>query len=613
MISNSNFENISSISAVRAKVELYGSALTTCTCEDSLQDFSVSRQGDMSKFFGFGICQKLSLTLIDIERNLQVASGDVIKAYLGDGTTFDKPYPTFTVTEVNRDESNNSITATAYDRLILASKHTFSELGINAPYTIKNVAEAVAGLLELTLKIENVSDDSFDTSYPEGANLEGTEGIREILDAIAECTQTIYFINNEEKLVFKRLDKDGAAVHTVRKDAYYEMNTKTNRRLSAISNVTELGDNVEVSTEETGTTQYIRNNPFWELRTDIATLLNKALHAMGGFTINQFNCDWDGDWTLELGDKIDLITEDDDTVTSYILSDIVTYDGALNEITEWVYTENESETAANPSTLGDKLNQTFARVDKVNKEIELVVSSASENASKIAQLELDLDGINLTLEQHQEQIDNIDVPEVDFTEVNEKIAQIELEIDNIELSVSETDTKISNAVDEAKEYTDEQVTNVVTTTEQKIASLQVSTESINASVKSLESKVTTKQESTDAEIDRLVKEVNLKMDEDDVTILVSNKLESGVDKVTTSSKKYTFDDNGLSVSSSGNNLSTMITEDGMQVYRAGTEVLVANNEGVRAEDLHATTYLIIGTTSRLEDRLNRTACYWIGD
>jgi hypothetical protein len=59
-------------------------------------------------------------------------------------------------------------------------------------------------------------------------------------------------------------------------------------------------------------------------------------------------------------------------------------------------------------------------------------------------------------------------------------------------------------------------------------------------------------------------------------------------------------------------MQTTITEDGMTVYRDSEAVLIADHEGVKAEDLHATTYLIIGNNSRFEDLGDRTACFWIG-
>ena len=63
-------------------------------------------------------------------------------------------------------------------------------------------------------------------------------------------------------------------------------------------------------------------------------------------------------------------------------------------------------------------------------------------------------------------------------------------------------------------------------------------------------------------------------------------------------------------------MSTQITDDGMKVFRSNTAVLTANNVGVDAVNLHATTYLIIGNNSRFEDWEKdgqaRTACFWIG-
>jgi hypothetical protein len=61
-------------------------------------------------------------------------------------------------------------------------------------------------------------------------------------------------------------------------------------------------------------------------------------------------------------------------------------------------------------------------------------------------------------------------------------------------------------------------------------------------------------------------------------------------------------------------METLITEDGLTVKRGHEVTLSANNEGVIAEDLHATTYLLIGANSRFEDFENgtRTGCFWIG-
>ena len=103
------------------------------------------------------------------------------------------------------------------------------------------------------------------------------------------------------------------------------------------------------------------------------------------------------------------------------------------------------------------------------------------------------------------------------------------------------------------------------------------------------------------------------MSAEDVKLEIKPELEtSGVSTITTTTG-FTFNDEGMTISRSGSEMTTKITEDGMTVYRDNQEVLVADNVGVKATNLHATTYLIIGTNSRFEDYDNgaRTGCFWI--
>jgi hypothetical protein len=173
-----------------------------------------------------------------------------------------------------------------------------------APYTIKQFATACATLLGLPIEIVNVNDASFDTSFTTGANFEPSTTIREALNDVAEATQTIYYIDSEYRLTFKRLDKDGEAVYNIDKERYFTLDSKTNRRLSGVCHATELGDNVGVEMEQSGTTQYVRDNAFWDMRPDVATLVENALAAVGGLTINQFDMDWRGNFLVEMGDKL---------------------------------------------------------------------------------------------------------------------------------------------------------------------------------------------------------------------------------------------------------------------------------------------------------------------
>ena len=72
--------NINNFATVRGRVDLYDgdNLIITCTCDDRLAAFNVERIGEKSKFFGFSYCQKLTLELIDLERNLTLKKGNII-------------------------------------------------------------------------------------------------------------------------------------------------------------------------------------------------------------------------------------------------------------------------------------------------------------------------------------------------------------------------------------------------------------------------------------------------------------------------------------------------------------------------------------------------------
>ena len=662
----SNIPNLSSMSTVKAKVDLYnGSTLVkTCTCGDVLSDFTVTRDGDNSKFFGFGICHKLDVNFIDFKKELlSVTVGNTAEIGLGDGTLWDAPYPTFYIQELQRDEKASTIKATAYDKLYEAGEYLFEDLGLVTPYCFVDIAQAVATKLGLTLNIDTSIYSAFRLSCLTDPNLDegSTRDLRSVLNWIAEATQSIYFVNYRNELVFKRFDIDGAAVTHITQNDYYELNTKTPKTLKAICSTTELGDNLEASVDGEGVTQYIRSNPFLELREDLAAILDAGIAALGGFTITQFDCDWVGNYLLEPCDKIALATEDGPDVYSYLLSDSVTYGGTLNEVTSWEFTEQTGDTFANPTNIGEKITQTFAKVDKVNKKIELLVSDVSETKENVASLTMTTNAINLLVTEHEEKIEAFE--ELETGKIVDRMAQIEIDLDGIETTVSSNTTQIQAANTEiagVKQTTTSntsrisaietnvdsinlsvsnqstKITTLETTTQtqgtaidglsesvgtltetttdhtEQISALTLNADSIAASIKEVETKTTESYDSVAETVEKLAKEVNLKMSSEEVEIAISSSLENGINKVTTSTG-FTFDSKGLNISKSGSELVTLISEDGMTIEKSGSEVLVADNQGVRAEDLHATTYLIIGDNSRFENFGNsRTACFWIG-
>lgn len=530
MINTNNTNILSPVRTILAMVSLNKSdtVVNTFSYNDALQSVTIERAGDDTKFFGYGVAQKLNVKLRDTERAITDISTDkdIVVSFKTNGS-YVSAYPRFYVTEARRDENTNALSVTAYDALYSASKYSVADLALSAPYTVADFAAACAEKLGLSLELINIADDDLglNTSYENGANFTGNEDLRTALDAVAEAIQAIYYVT-ADSLVFKRLDASGAALMAINRDNYISLDTSENRRLSTIYHSTELGDDVFNSIDQTGSTQYVRNNPFWDMRDDVADLVDNALNIMGGFTIGQFTMSWRGSFTLEIGDKLKLITKDGDTIYSYLLNDSITYNGAFSEKTEWKYKQDDRDTSSNASNLGDILNDTRARVDKVNNEIEIVTTKTESDTERISALEMNLNSISASVTQTQNNLEN--------------------SIDNISAQITTLQTEIEQTAETVK-------------------------------------------------ID-IKKEIQ----------------ESGIDKVITATG-FTFDADGLTINKDTSEISTQITENGMTVSNESNVVLTANSNGVKAVDLHAQTYLIIGNNSRLEDyNYSRTGCFWIG-
>ena len=262
-----------------------------------------------------------------------------------------------------------------------------------------------------------------------------------------------------------------------------------------------------------------------------------------------------------MGDKINIIAEDDSNLVSYLLNDSIHYDSTLSELSQWIHTDKD-ETASNPSSLGEVLKQTYAKVDKQNKTIELVAGETKDNTANIAALQLTVNGISAS-------------------------------VSSLETKTNELDVSLN-------------------TTNESVSKLQITAEDISTSVSSLETNITERLNGIDTNYDALAKEVNTKVTASDITVAIEEERRKGAEKVTTSTG-FTFDSNGLTITKSDSEISTNINEDGLSVYRYNEEVLTADNGGVLAKNLHATTYLIVGKNTYFADYgSNRAGCFWTG-
>lgn len=512
---------------ITAKVELYqgSTLLNTFNYNDCLKSIDIDRTCEESKLFGMCVSQKAVIKIMEVTESFVITDAHNVKVYFDNGQGYISPFPTFYINEVKRDKVTKEVTITAFDLLKTADNHTVAELGLGS-YTVYEFAAACTSLLGATgISLVNLTelDSTLKLSYEQGANFDGTETIRQALTALAEVTQTIIYFDYNNNLVLKRY-QNAYPVDTVTTSEYFTFETKERYRINKIAHITELGDNVEADggTMANATTVYLRDNPFLELREDVQGILDNAVIIMKKYAFTCFDLNTRGNYLIEIGDLLSVMSAEGGTAGVYLLNDSIKYSGGLSQKIFLNFAEG-AQTHTNPTTLGETLKATSAKVDKVNRQIELLASEENINASKIAALEIHTDSIAAKVESVEKASANLDGTVADLT-----------------------------------------------------------------------------------------KRVDATMSAEDIKLEIKTELQNGTAKVETATG-YTFNEDGLTVSKSGSEMTTTITEDGMTVKKDGGAVLTANNEGVTAIDLHATTFLIIGTNSRFENYSNnRTACFWIG-
>lgn len=546
----------------------------TFTNKDYIKSIEIQRTGEDNKFFGFGIAQSIKLVLVN-EGGRNIKKGYFLLPKIGN-----RYFTAFKIDEVVFDKVTKETTITGHDLIQEFNNHTISDIYWNmegeSGFTAYNPSTVLVLIEDLvSIKFfggtgftfggaahpytwDNAHIESLDFVIPDyGLNLSGTETCREVANAAAEMLGIIYFM---EGASYESIDSPAENEWEIYTNVFCCRATynSINRAITIedtemfsiemdetcyfannIYSVTELGDNYKAGTYErpNAIDHYLRENPLINHRDDAPALLDALQEATGGAQATKFICEyrsftdpigeveissgmlkWDDYLNRFIWFKFKGAT--DIKQCSHIWNETLTYDGGLRSKI-WTNLEvQKAETEANPTSLGDVLKTTYARVDKANQNITLLASDIEGNSSKISSLELTTSEISATVSK------------------------------------------------------------------------------------------------TSSDVEGLTEKVNMAMTAEDVKIAVSTQLGEGVNAIRTETG-FTFDNEGLTISKTGSEMTTQVTEDGMTVYRDNTEVLVANNQGVVARNLHAETYLIVGDNSRFEDYVSatgesRTGCFWIG-
>lgn len=507
----------------------------TLAASSNLVNFTIEKTAPKGKLFGFAVSQQITIEAIGILDTIKRGDKLIPSIESADYNEDVVLLPHFYVDTIEHNQVKNRTTIKGYDILHKLDSIPISSFEFTYPVAARNYALDILQPIGGYAQFEGINQ-----LIREAPNLSGSESARSVLIALAEFTGSIIYVSREDTVKFRGMEaEDFTDVLTA--DDYYDLTIGEIITLTKIASVTELNDNYAHGSE--GFTQVMWENPFLNMNDDVDTLVSSIYSKVQNLSSTGYTLTWRGCPAYEIGDLVILQEKDGTAQFVRYFNEKIVYNGGLRASSDWEPAESETIEAA-PPTLGEAIKSVYAKVDKVNKEISLVVS-----------------------EEVKKQVENGALDEPIGEIVDEKLSHIEIDTESIELSVMQ----------KTQDYVDDEMSDVK------------------------------------EDLNELKKEVSMTLTEDDVQILIENSQTSNAQSVTTSTG-YTFDQNGLTISRTGTALSTQITEDGMTIYRNDDEILVADNEGVKATNLHATTYLIVGVNSRFEDYDNntRTGCFWIG-
>jgi len=211
-----------------------------------------------------------------------------------------------------------------------------------------------------------------------------------------------------------------------------------------------------------------------------------------------------------------------------------------------------------------------------------------------------------------------EVNNVQYSALSGKVMELQIGMDGLQTKAKELDGRLSSAETAITQNADEislraTKSEVATAETRAVAAAGAEAElKANEALHSANEGIDVLKTEMEAKFSVMSDEISISIEKtEDIREQVDGIQTGGVSKVRTSTG-YTFDETGFTVSKSGREMKTQITEDGMTVYKNDNAVLTANNGGVDAVNLHASTFLIIGGKSRFEKFSDdRIGCFWI--
>lgn len=399
---------------VRAKATLGGLSITD---DDCIQSVTITRPALADMLIGSALSAKVELTALDPSAQLSnIPDGSVLSVSLGvekdeSGVVEWVPFQPVTCDSVEYDPDSKTCTVSGFDDMTLLDAKTFAELEIVYPVTLRQIAEAAAAKVGLSL-----SPDPFfmeDQVYTEDdtPNLSGSETLRQVIAWAAEAALSNAIIGRDGAIQFISMIPTDAAATIDAKD-YFEfesasqwgpVNTVVLGRLPQEDNV--FREDSEAVAADGSKELRINDNPFLDGRRE--QVIDQYFVKVNGLKIIPYKLDWRGNPAVDPGDNIQTVDSRDDPVAVLFGNSTMEFDGGLRFSTSFEIKSLTETDKSKASSTGEVVRKTQLEVDKANQKIQGIVVDTENNQTQLSEILQTVSDITLTVSNQEITLDEL--------------------------------------------------------------------------------------------------------------------------------------------------------------------------------------------------------------
>ena len=399
---------------VRAKAALGGLSLTD---DDCIQSVTITRPALADMLIGSALSAKVELTALDPSAQLSnIPDGSVLSVSLGvekdeSGVVEWVPFQPVTCDSVEYDPDSKTCTVSGFDDMTLLDAKTFAELEIVYPVTLRQIAEAAAAKVGLSL-----SPDPFfmeDQVYTEDdtPNLSGSETLRQVIAWAAEAALSNAIIGRDGAIQFISMVPTDAAATIDAKD-YFEfesasqwgpVNTFVLGRLPQEDNV--FREDSEAVAADGSKELRINDNPFLDGRRE--QVIDQYFGKVNSLKIIPYKLDWRGNPAVDPGDNIQTVDSRDNPVAVLFGNSEIEFDGGLRFSTTFEIKSLTETDKSKAGSTGEAVRKTQLEVDKANQKIQGIVVDTENNKTQLSEILQTVSDITLTVSNQEITLDEL--------------------------------------------------------------------------------------------------------------------------------------------------------------------------------------------------------------